>query len=43
MDDQPEPIVFLAVTKKIVTQTLREAPTIQKTPVFMVIILQKKF
>ena len=34
-DDQPGPIVFLAVTKKfdIATQTLREPPAIQKTPV----------
>ena len=33
-DDQPRPIEILAVTKKfdIATQTLRELPTIQKTP-----------
>ena len=34
-DDQPVPIVFSAVTKKfdIATQTLREPPVMQKTPV----------
>ena len=34
-DDQPKPTVFLAVTKKfdIATQTLRELPVIEKTPV----------
>ena len=34
-DDQPGPIVFSAITKKfdIATQTLHEAPAIQKTPV----------
>ena len=34
-DDQPGPIVFSALTNKrdIATQTLREPPAIQKTPV----------
>ena len=35
IDDQPGPSVFSAVTKKLdfATQTLRETPTMQKTPV----------